>query len=141
MTKEQFAQIEKPSELLRVALDDLRVVEKMPAYSINMETWHSPDSDSPPGSHCYVCIAGAVMVNTLNVGTNRAVLPMDFIDSISNKLYAINELRMGNIYQALHYMGISAPGVHLDRFMPYYEDVDFYQSFDQLICDLEDAGL
>ena len=51
---------EYPSELLKLALNDIAVVKKSKRYRINTNVWHSPNVVT-----CSVCLAGAVLANTL----------------------------------------------------------------------------
>ena len=47
----------KPSELLKVALTDLELVEGDSKYRVDMRNWHTPQYDKT----CEVCLAGSVM--------------------------------------------------------------------------------
>ena len=51
---------DKPSELIRLALADLRKCEADPRYLIDMAQWHRPVTSEL----CHVCLAGAVMART-----------------------------------------------------------------------------
>lgn len=55
---------DKPSELIRLALKDLRKTERQFwKYKIDMDIWHSGKTSTL--SRCSVCLAGAVMAQTL----------------------------------------------------------------------------
>lgn len=66
----------KPSELIRLAVKDLVLVENDKRYSVNMHEWHTPwfvdnDYDIDYESEesviiCSVCFAGSVMAKTLD---------------------------------------------------------------------------
>lgn len=82
--------------ILRRAVEDAIAVEKMEGYRLNMGVWHMPNGV------CKVCMAGAVMVKTLDVDRNCKSDPNDFGSDIEMKLYAINRLRMGGVKEAFH---------------------------------------
>ena len=82
---------DKPSKLLKLALNDLKKVEKDDNYRVDMDNWHN----SMEGI-CYVCLAGAVMAKTLKIDKEvnfHPDLEEDF--DIYKKLYALDSLRMG----------------------------------------------
>lgn len=90
---------EKPSELIRLALNDLSLAEKDGAYRIEMGLWHL--STSYHDGKCAVCFAGAVMANTLKIPSNVNVDPYDFPLSIRNKLLALDRFRTGAVREGL----------------------------------------
>lgn len=114
----------KMSELINLALGDLRAVEKMKKkYVVNMGIWHSPQSelgDYEPQTtqvdKCVVCFAGSVMAQTLKIpddvkydvgyGGNDC-----FDEETDRKLDAINSLRTGDIADAAVYLDIDAKDV------------------------------
>ena len=53
-----------PSELLKLALDDIAVVKKNKIYHINTSVWHTANVNT-----CSVCLAGAVLANTLKASS------------------------------------------------------------------------
>ena len=72
----------KPSELIRVALEDLVLCADNDAeYEINMGVWHEPYR-MENHTWCGVCLSGAVMAQSLNVATNRDV---EFVRSANQK--------------------------------------------------------
>jgi len=83
-----------PSDLLELALEDLKKAEKNPNYKIDMGDWHTPDGDA-----CSVCMAGAVIGFTLDAGFED-MNPYDFPKDIQDKLLAINALRKGGVTDA-----------------------------------------
>lgn len=99
----------KLSELLIVALEDLEQIENDPNYDIDMGEWYKPKVRNNSGRDvCTVCHAGAVMVNSLNLKPSfrMNLHPDDFTSTITNKLMAINAIRIGRMTQALSYMGV-----------------------------------
>lgn len=93
---------DKPSELIRLALSDLNQVEAMDdTYKINMEVWHTPLS-SFKGQICRVCLAGAVMANTMQVPLTLDMEPYDFEDiKIRKRLQSLNHFRLGAILSGI----------------------------------------
>jgi hypothetical protein len=81
----------KKSELLKLALRDLEVVEKDDKYTVDMHNYYCQKMDS-----CYVCLAGAVMANTLDAESivieNRVHTYM-YGESNKNKLRWLNDVR------------------------------------------------
>jgi len=97
---------DKMSELIRVAIVDLEKVEKLSeVYRINMSRWHVADDDSDDGKvRCSVCLAGAVMAQTLGADATQSFRPGSFNESC--KLNAIEDFRTGDISAAARFMGI-----------------------------------
>lgn len=94
----------QPSKLIRLALADFDVVRKDKRYKIDMAVWHSScrygDSD-----RCSVCLAGAVMANSLKVDISYLRSPNDFDKNTRNAICALNRLRAGLVWDALSYLG------------------------------------
>lgn len=92
----------KPSELIRLAIGDLELVEQMPkTYVVDMGRWHSVEHDK-----CFVCLAGSFMAMTLHTNSNQTLLA-SLIDKENQKyLYALNEFRKGELYSGLVYLNI-----------------------------------
>jgi hypothetical protein len=111
-----------PSELLTVALADLAAVERDPRYRINMGSWHVPEEDGT----CSVCLAGAVMARTLDMNPLKPLGPCDagvLEESLENKLQALDELRNGDLREALELLGMDLPEHLAARHrIPGYED-------------------
>ena len=76
----------KPSELIRLALKDLAAVELDARYVVEMLEWHLPAVDE-----CLVCLAGAVMAQTLGASPDRHLTPSEFPQS--RQLQALDTLR------------------------------------------------
>ena len=106
--RNQDALPDAPSELIRVALDDLDWAEKHPdRFIIDMTGWHKWDVES---QKCHVCMAGAVMARTLHipdVQTFPVLLIADFGSDVRGKLVALDLFRSGYIHTALNRMGFS----------------------------------
>jgi hypothetical protein len=84
------------SGLLRVAVRDARLVQKDPAYRLDMGTWHSPTGNE----RCSVCLAGAVMAKTLERPADENAVPCDFDGVLAQKLRLIDDMRCGSVMRA-----------------------------------------
>lgn len=83
---------DKKSELLQVALNDIKRAANTPGYRIDMHEWHYMDPDT---GVCEVCLAGAVMAFSLNVAPTEAATPSSVSknDLERDKLRYLNALR------------------------------------------------
>lgn len=96
----------KPSALIRLALADLRAVEKSKKYVVNMGKYHGADLTGK----CEVCFAGAVMAMSLGAAISVEMVPTDFPVATKRKLEALNYFRCGMIGSALAELGLKRPG-------------------------------
>ncbi len=92
----------KLSDLLELAVRDVQKCEAEPArFKLHMGNWHKPDNGA-----CVVCMAGAIMAQTIGVPDQeeRSVfqgLPcVDDVEPYRHALAAVNELRMSKIISA-----------------------------------------
>lgn len=69
--------------------------------------------------HCYVCFAGSVMAYSMNISSIRSLT-----NSKKNKMYALNDIRLGFIKSALRCMGVVTSTMPDDIRVTPYEDVD-----------------
>lgn len=83
---------DKLSDLLDLAVKDCKICEKDDYYVLNMNSWHMYD-----GGLCYVCMAGAVMAQTMGVPFNHTTEMKEMPDEIYKKLSHINTMRIGSI--------------------------------------------
>src|SRR5688572_15166149 len=83
----------KPHQLIKIALKDLRQVEKMPdKYVVDMGFWHRPNS------HCSVCFAGAVMAISLKISHKANIIPSCLDNELLRfRLEALDSVRCGNV--------------------------------------------
>jgi hypothetical protein len=99
--KSKVLRFTKLSDLAQAAMDDLAVIEALPeTYSVNMGDWVINNRNN----RCAVCAAGAMIVNRLETPENpiyedRKLCPTDFMydQETVRQLYAVNDLRMGEI--------------------------------------------
>lgn len=77
-----------PSECLKIAIDDLRKCMGQPErFQIDMSTWHKPYWPRPDKEPiCHVCLAGAVMAQTMGVENKHYV---EFYNA--NSFFVISE--------------------------------------------------
>jgi hypothetical protein len=125
MTLDEFGAIEKPSELLTLALNDLEAVEQDSRYRA-------------------VCLAGAVLANSLGVAINEVMTPkyLEHVEA-AKRLLALDDLRNGYIELGLDQMGIShCPLPETIEIPPYRNDSgEFITAILDLIETLKAAGL
>lgn len=96
---------DKPSELIKLALNDLEKAEKSSDYVIDMSQWKSLSKNT---GKCSVCLAGSVMAGTLQVPVWMEVHDPEVINGLSDsdifKLMALDEFRQGYIEGGLEIM-------------------------------------
>lgn len=141
---------DKPSELIRVALEDLAKVEDDPQFTIDMHQWYSRDyTEDYAGNRatvCFACVAGAVISQRANLPTGAVFVdPSDFSVEVNRKLRAINSLRLGEIYSALSHLDIERPASIREAYEVTAYDYDSGKAFradlEKLADTLEAAGL
>lgn len=122
---------EKASDMIRLALKDLEAVEKSSDYRINMVEWHRP-MESQRGVECHVCMAGAVMAQTMREPAGYNVVPSrsQYGWKISNKISALNEFRLGRVFGGLsmfHSHELDLKRSEFEKLMPSRSHVELYQ--------------
>ena len=135
-----------PSELILIALDDLTKCEADPRYVIDMEVWHAPrDLDH----RCAVCLAGAVMSQSLAAPLNINLAPYQDLGN-SRALQALNCFRQGAVPDGLTFLGygelhnwIDDEGYPRDIEITPYEDdpAHFRADMIALVKELKEQGL
>ncbi len=95
--------LKRPSNFIRQALRDLEVIENNPKYKVKMSNWHNPNGK------CSVCLAGAVMANTLGCKPNESAVPSDFPKEIRIRLQALDDFRIGWLNDAFRKLNIDVP--------------------------------
>jgi len=92
-----------PSDLILVALADLRKCEAMPeVYRVYMGTWHERE-----GGKCMVCLAGSVIAQTFGASPAVDSEPSDF--EHKDKLIALNYFRDSYYERAFETLDLHAP--------------------------------
>jgi hypothetical protein len=156
----------KASELIRVALADLKKAEASSDYVVSMSIWHEAPSFGIRA--CAVCFAGSVMAMTLEVPKHLNVsfgseeftndgmkITFDFFgafdvsQSDQNKLYALNEFRSGNVFYGMQALLPKKEWTEneellrdMDRAVIRYESAPetFHNEMSDLAHDLEKLG-
>jgi len=98
----------RPSALIELALKDIEQVVKKKRYGIDMGRWFHRTNQ---GERCTVCLAGAVMVNSLGCTPLRGdfnITPLSYGEERA-ALYALNSFGCGEIESGLSYMGMELP--------------------------------
>lgn len=96
-----------PSKLIRLAIRDLKKVERLKTRKINMHIWHeSRVIDGKP--FCVVCLAGSVMDRTLKIDPKINMREGQGLISSADlrALGALNNLRSGYVEGAFLSLGI-----------------------------------
>jgi len=98
----------KLSDCIDVALKDLDDAKKL-GFKVDMGRWYSRGEKT-----CTVCLAGAVLAREFDLDEFEEVGPTTLYDSDglitehdAERLHALNQLRGGNINEALHMVGRS----------------------------------
>ena len=128
----------KPSELVRVGLQDLLVMKNHSKYQINMYQWHTP-----AGGTCSICMAGAVMVQRLKAQPQTFYKPADFSLLENGALRALDALRIGHVDLAFYHLNIMTTiGSEFNREIEGWHNgrFKFVSDMLELASDLEDAG-
>ena len=81
----------KSSELIRVAVSDLKKVLASLKHEIDMHDWIRPEPNL-----CYVCLAGAVLINTLGYPDDKEIIGYQ-PDEVQDLMDKLDSLRWGNI--------------------------------------------
>jgi hypothetical protein len=154
MSIDEFVAL-KPSQQLRIAVADLKEVEKSNKHIVAMSRWHWPGarilSSEPvagPPNVCYVCLAGSVLAVTLDSDPDRAIEPDsgdEMTDALGRVLYAINYFCHGQVRFGLRLiaelpiecnvpMGVTVP--------PYQADTnhEFHAAMEGIAVILETNG-
>lgn len=92
---------DKPSALIKLALDDLRKAERDPRYEVWMGYWHTGTWHPQERTACCVCLAGAVMAGTLGAYPADAMFPESYDEETCGKLEALNYFRLGAVQTGL----------------------------------------
>jgi hypothetical protein len=128
---------DKPSELIRLALSDLRKCEADPKYNVDMSDWHCPEFGT-----CHVCLAGAVMAKTEQCPIDVDTVPCNTANG--SKYVALDNFRCGFIDSAMINLGLDTPkelaGIYCVT--PYAEDkAQFHLDMESLAALLQNHGL
>lgn len=134
----------KPSELIRLALRDLKAVERSKNYVINMHSWHEPDETA---GVCHVCLAGAVMARSLKAERGSDLTPSEMMHAGVSpawhaRLVALDDLRNGQLACAA-YIWSPCGALTGDRSIPAYHSNNnkaFHLAMEALAAEYEAVG-
>lgn len=105
----------KPSALLKLALTDVEAVEAMGNVEFDMSEWIVPADDT---GTCQVCIAGAVMLNSLKASYVEDVCSFNSV--VPQEFWAIDNFRQGRLMNALEELEISPPSSFPEQYTDNY---------------------
>jgi len=137
----------KLSELLQLALDDLRKSEADDKVVVDMSYWlrdrelyEETEGDLAAPVQCVVCMAGSVMIHTLKAIRHITSYPRDYNYKTSGRLRAIDQLRVGNVAAAASLVGADTT-ISMRDITCYHEDrAAFVADIEQLIQELREDG-
>lgn len=95
---------EKLSDLIDLAVKDAKACENTPGVELHMWRYHEPG-----GGQCAVCMAGAVMDQTMRAPRNEERLPEMYSEYNTDRLRAIDAVRGGRVLNALYHLNIKKP--------------------------------
>ena len=98
MTREEFANVDTLSGLFEVAIEDMKAIDRS-QYVPNFAIYFTRNDET---KMCYVCAAGAVMVNSLGDGAKAEIVGLEeaYGKEACNRLIAIDALREGHFHKA-----------------------------------------
>ena len=98
-----FEETTSLAELMTIAVDDMEELMNDTNYLFNAHYWHNPDEHLP--SICRICMAGAVMANSLKCPKTIERFPRHYDIDTYHKLHAIESARTGDIEDAYYNLG------------------------------------
>lgn len=96
------------SRLIRLAIADGRRIDRT-AYLADASRYHEPEKDG-----CAVCFAGVVIAGTKQTSPDVEALPAEFDEYTANRLIALDEVRRGNISNALEMLEADHSAAYAD---------------------------
>ena len=108
-----------------MALADLYKVERLKdRFHVDMNLWHCPEINDSGKKSCAICLAGAVIAQTLKANDTNYILPCDYPESTENRLEALDCFRVGNVDIGFSIMDLDYDnGKKFNReIVKYYED-------------------
>jgi len=112
----------EPSKLIRLALKDLEACQKDKDYIIRMSGWHYPVEGK-----CHVCLAGAVISQTLGGKKEVDLFPNCFPLPWASALWALDFFRRGAIEHGLLHLNILLDSERSSK-VPRYVSMPLYPS-------------
>ena len=162
MTNEEFAKINVLSDLLQVAIDDYKKLDRddyVPdsfVYHGKILDLHSSFSKDDVGK-CHVCFAGAVIAGTIGEGLDTFICPVNYDTDTHSRLLALDLARAGQFHEAwMHINRVSECPGYVDDLLSKvsdkydsrwsmfegWEDGDkFVEEMDKVVDELKSVGL
>ena len=155
MTREEFVKIDTLSDLLEVAIEDMRAIDRnqyMPNFAIYF-------THNDATKMCHVCAAGAVMVNSLGNEVEAEIIGLEeaYGKEVCNRLIAIDALRENHFHKAWCRIHGHFPSEYIDEllvkinekcprkgtscFVGWDEADDFIEHSERVIDELRAVGL
>ena len=118
----------EPSALIRVALADLSAIEDDDRYVVDMEEWHRPVFYCGR-EVCHVCLAGAVLAQTLGAPRERRILDYDLeqYGRVEDGLRALDYFRLGEISAGLELLNFDLSALDA-QWTQYARESEYYES-------------
>ena len=92
---------EKLSQLIRIAIEDGRGLNRE-EYEPDSSLYHMPlIGKAGDNQICYVCLGGAVMVETLNVDPSDSIWPSNLPARWHDAILALDRVRVGDYMEAV----------------------------------------
>ena len=98
-----FEETTSLAELMTIAVDDMEALMNNSNYLFNAHYWHQPDVYAE--NMCRICMAGAVIANSLKCLVSSLKFPSHFKADTFCKLHAIESARTGDIEAAYYNLG------------------------------------
>jgi len=131
-----LAPANEPWTLIRDAIHDLTLQEKLKGVMINMSNWHLPSAGV-----CHQCLGGSVMSRRLGVDTNACANPINYPKDVAARLHALDDFRIGDIYAAYDRLDLDRPAsLPLDVTVPSYHRPPAFKAAMLAIADLLEAA-
>ena len=94
---ETLDHIKTLGQLLRLAYEDMEKIKINNRYRFDVHLWHeiTGEDEYEDRPRCSVCIAGAIMANTLGADPARCYTPREFGGRTRDLLDAIDCIRLG----------------------------------------------
>ena len=97
---ENLDHIKNLTDLLEIAINDMRAVKGDKKYRFDPAIWHKKDNWA---GECAVCVAGSVIAKTLKTPYGVESCPFGFYGQTQGKLLLLNTIRLGAINHTDYY--------------------------------------
>lgn len=101
----KLAPYNRPWQLIRDAVHDLELQEKLKSVEIDMYTYH--DNDDEPDGPCHQCLAGCSLSRRCEYPLGKEFDVKDVPPGVWNKMKALDCFRCGQTWRAFYMLGLS----------------------------------